>query len=243
VRFKAVWVAILAAAISITMGATASSQDVGSSMLRNYSDRIVKLTPTGRADTGGTGFQYVAPSGRAYLISNAHVCKLGEASGQMRAWNNKGRGILVRILEIADTTDLCILEPLPGVEPFSPAAGIDPFAPLYVLGHPHLGPLTFAQGYYRERTLIEIWEHDNPEKCEGPGREIKKVNGMFGPMEVCIRSLIGIDTSAVIYPGNSGSPMLNASGEVIGVVFASYGESHYGSAIPLDILLDFVSVY
>jgi S1-C subfamily serine protease len=82
-----------------------------------------------------------------------------------------------------------------------------------------------------------------PSECTGPGSEWKHIDGGFFSSDVCVRSYDAWETSAATYPGNSGSPMMNRDGEVIGVIFAADGETNRGFVIPLDVLKNFVRIY
>jgi len=48
-------------------------------------------------------------------------------------------------------------------------------------------------------------------------------------------------TSLKIYPGHSGSPLLNEVGDVVGVAFAAQQSSDYGYIIPLEIVRGFLN--
>lgn len=49
--------------------------------------------------------------------------------------------------------------------------------------------------------------------------------------------------SALIYHGSSGGPLLDISGKLIGLNFAGFENSHYGCAIPLSKIIEFMGKY
>lgn len=161
---------------------------------------------------GGSGFVVKAKSGRLYIATNAHVC------------GTEGATLIV---EIADTgvkyvetavfvsveQDLCLItltdqryEPLKiGKAPLRGEA-------VYTVGHPFLNGLTIFSGHVVDHTSVEVAYDD--EGCEGGHFE----RTFFGP--VCVREMLAMNVTAQSNPGNSGGPLLNADGEVVGIVFA-----------------------
>jgi serine protease Do len=218
--------------------------DVGAYLLKEKAPQVMKLTPVSRHNTGGTGFSLRAPSGKVYTITNGHVCGLAE-NGLMSAQSvGTNRWVTIKVIEVAPLTDLCVLEGLPAASGLELASSIDMHAEFFVVGHPKLEPITVSPGYIRSREIIDVIMGPAGDGCSGPGYRTESVPGFFGePMPVCIRSIDGYDTSAVIYPGNSGSPCFTADGDVMGVVFAGAGDTNYGSAIPLDVLRSFIGAY
>ena len=51
-------------------------------------------------------------------------------------------------------------------------------------------------------------------------------------------SVPAIRVSAEVRPGNSGGPLIDAEGQVIGVIFATTGVGGDGLAVPVDVLID-----
>src|SRR5271157_4158594 len=92
---------------------------------------------------GATGFAIKGLSGMSYIITNAHVCEevLRETKSQNLLFVKKDGHLLKRrVLEIFDTTDLCLIEGWPGVEGLSVGKDLDIGSVVYEVGHPHLMP-------------------------------------------------------------------------------------------------------
>jgi S1-C subfamily serine protease len=72
--------------------------------------------------------------------------------------------------------------------------------------------------------------------CEAGDTEM----GDFFGLKLCATPYMAFEITATIHPGNSGSPLLNADGEVIGVIFA--GSPFQSAAVPIEYLERFISV-
>lgn len=162
-------------------------------LIGHYPERSVVMMVTDSSMTaGGTGFEVIAPSGRIYTLTNAHICKDNATNAVVG-----DRVIPLRVIEIAQGSDLCLLEPVIGypglsVADESPKANED----VDIYGYGMLLPLTHSTGKW-----------------------IGKTSDLFALM-------FGLTnapeyTTVPILPGNSGSPVLNRLGQVIGVAFAS----------------------
>jgi serine protease Do len=188
------------------------ADDIGSRLLNEAGPKIFILTPPGVQTTGGTGFVLRLPDGSRYTVTNRHVCQLAVD----RMMEAQGRG-LIRVIGISNKVDLCLATAVPGTN-----SGLE-LAPseaqhIYVVGHPYLMPNVLSEGY------VVGYEH------------VFIADPQHGPFDVD-----AVITSAPIYPGNSGSPAMDASGRVVGVVFASSQLTHYGSMVSLDQLREFLS--
>lgn len=241
---------ILSAIIGVIVGVftfspSVSPQDPGQYFLTEKAPHIVKLTPPSRTSAGGTGFELRAPSGTIYTVTNGHVCELAEG-GYMRAFpQNSDRSVFVQVLEVSLTTDLCVLTGLPGaISALEMSEQLLPYEPLYVLGHPLLKPITFASGYAVSAGEIHLLEIDRDEAtCVGPSRHMEIIMSPFGPVNACVRSVRAVDTSIIIYGGNSGSPVMNRNGDVVGVIFAATLRNNHGAMVPLEDLRAFLADY
>lgn len=197
--------------------------------IMNEPHNFVKLTNL-QGTSGGTGFSVRAPSGKLYTMTNAHVCDgVMTEDGFIYGHDSKDddRVIQLRVLEVSDFTDLCLVEPMPN------ATGLDVSSvdavrndKLFVLGYPSLEPLQYAEGLMTANIKVTVPLFEvKLENCTLPKHKMIDIHGSFFgipvEMTICALSLDAAITNIKIYPGNSGSPVLNESGEIVGVVFAA----------------------
>lgn len=223
--------------------ASGASKDIGASLYDEAGPSVVTILPPDLRKTGGTGFAIHAPSGKDYILTNGHVCAVAQEGKVAVMVEGSARPRILKILEVSENTDLCLIEGAPSVKGLSLAHSLAWLRHLTVLGHPRLEPLTVSQGYVVSREDIQIEDEADAEHCKGPTRRLETSIGMLGPVETCVRTIEGIKTSVVIYPGNSGSPVFNDSGEVVGVMFAGDRAMNHGVMIPLEQIADFLSIF
>lgn len=216
---------------------------------------MIKATPN---SGGGTGWAVKAPSGTSYIITNSHVCDYLQQVDPSNTALVVGENETMRrrIIENSDFTDLCLIEGLPGVEGLS--IGSEPALQetLYAVGHPRLRPLTITEGSVVGREdaqiLYGVIEVDGQStgftnKCDLPKQSIVDldVDGLFGPMHVklCITTTKGAYLSGItIYPGSSGSPVVDDWGRVVGVAFAA-DSTNWAAIVSRSDLLKFINNY
>ena len=220
---------------------------------------IVKTDANNKVLGGGTGFQVVAPSGAKYILTNAHVCEMYSGDDTAIVKMHDGRLLPRHIIEISSETDLCLIEGMPGVDGLKVAKDANPGDTISVIGHPELMPLTLSQGEILAEEHVEfpyamILPDETPDsdmppetmklaQCHGAKFHPADLNTFFGTIKVCVVGLDADLTTAVTFPGNSGSPAVDGTGHVEGVLFAGDGETHYGMLIPLHSIKDFLTPY
>lgn len=213
------------------------TRDRSRDVLSSTKDSVVMVGHAGRWG-GGTGFVVEAPSGRKFLVTNNHVCA-GDGDVLITG-SSLERPLPARVIERLPHFDLCLVEApanLPALK-VGRESRVGDMA--LVVGHPYLRTLTLTFGPVRQKSVSAdfIIESD---KCDGIGQSHKEVDTFIGPMTLCFQSIPADEILAASLPGNSGSPVLNLSGEVVGVVFAIDGAGTY--IVPLANLQLLLSVY
>lgn len=193
---------------------------------------IVKVT-NAEGNSGGTGWVADSLSGKV-IVTNAHVCAVG-SGGYARIEGPNGQPYVKKILRQSPQRDLCILEGINAPALALAKSGPNRFDKLHTIGHPLLNPVTPVDGLFIGSTIGTFYEQptgENGGKCED-GAELVQVDTFFGPMSACQRNEeLGMST-LTIFPGNSGSPVLNDDGNVIGVI-NSAKQDNRGMFVPLD---------
>lgn len=210
------------------------------------SNTVFITNPKGALIQGSaTGFEVIAPSGKIYTLTNAHVCELGKDQIVLiQEKRHSDRLIPRHIIEVYSENDLCLIEGLPGYEGLSLADSVDIGDLNYAIGYPLGQAMNLSSGFIKNFEKVEIALPEvTTDNCVEPGMRIKELNTLFGPVPVCMIQRRSIHTNIPIYPGNSGSPMVNAFGHVTGVIFASNNQTTWGFAVPLDDVVDFLKAY
>ena len=147
------------------------------------------------------------------IITNRHVAA-GATDLQLNTW--EGIDFQVAVAGYGSGLDLAALSGVaPGGTSQAAAAGGDPTvgAPVYVAGYPEGNQLTVTAG---------VVAADAPDSALG----------VSGPV---------LELTDKVLPGNSGSPVLNQSGQVVGVVYATDTKTGDGLAMPLSSLTQFLA--
>lgn len=192
----------------------------------------------------GTGFQITAPSGKQFILTNAHVC--GEEQ-VLLATDFDGKAQKVAVLDIYQRHDLCLVQGIPEMPSLSLGKKIKKQQDIYTIGNPSALNTVLEQGRYLGITNIQVGykcTEDQRKECLkeklDPNLDVYKC---FLRMiyNICPKNYEVDYTNNSIAPGSSGSPAVDAYGRVVGVVFA--GSTRYNKAaflVPLEEIRKFL---
>lgn len=197
--------------------------------------------------SGGSGSHVIAPSGKVYIITNAHVCAIGKDS-TIFITDDYGNTIPRKILEISKITDLCLIEPLPNYHgALKIGSEVTAGQIVAAIGHPSLMPTTMSRGEVIGAEVIDVFDHymdplDSNDKCDLPKNKILEIESFFGPLKVCTVHINATLTTATSLPGSSGSPLVDFYGNLVGVVFAG-NRANWALAVTLSDVTNFLKSY
>jgi len=212
-------------------------EDVGSSVVRIFG------TSESTRTTGGTGFSVKSDSGRAYILTNKHICSLANEKGELRVeFPGLTRKYSRKIIEVSEKHDLCLVESLPTFKnSLKVSNGVAKGETVFVVGHPKLFGLTVKEGEYIEEAQISVAVSkgslvpiviNHPNNVTGAWQFPKIVTFITSRFNVYSRG------------GNSGSPIVNLNGDLVSVLFAGNPSDvmeTYG--VPLNFVKEFLKGY
>lgn len=159
-------------------------------------------------ESGGTGFVYDT-NGR--IVTNQHV--VADAS-QIQMKYSSGEWIEADVIGVDADSDLAVLEPVREPETAEQLEMVEE--------NPVRGDRVMVLG-----SPLDLEESVSHGIVSGTDRELRRANGFVIPDIV--------QTDAPVNPGNSGSPVLDSDGDVVGVVSARQGDN-IGFAISPEIV-------
>lgn len=209
---------------------------------------------------GGTGFAIKAPSGISYILTNDHVCGVSSDGRTVLVSGTNDVVMRRQIIAHDPNSDLCLIEGIPGVEGLSVAwSGPSIGDTLTVVGHPHLMPMHVSQGELTGSKDVTVMlgpisvvdpktgkeELIDPKKGGIPASECTMPKNTIADVEMDLMFVVlkvklclatvkdAYITGVTIFPGNSGSPVVNFWGNVEGVAFAG-NDTNWGLMVPIQ---------
>lgn len=229
---------IKAAGVSITLsimilfGAFIQPQLHNSYLRYEVGESTVKVMVSEQG--GGSGFAVTAASGKEFIATNKHVCDAAE-KGWVRIVSDSGIEAWKKVVYIDTKHDICLVEGDARLTPLELANGTRSTGEYhYIVGHPGLRPLTISVGEFIGFHIVRVADESAKTKkqCLGEVQVLSPMEQfMYGQEWVCVRSYKSFSSSAVAYGGNSGSPVVNKYGNVIGILFAGPSDQEHVSYI------------
>lgn len=236
----------LTAYLSITVCATITAPELHNHFLRHQvGENVVKVVALQSEKSGGTGFAIKGDSGVDYIMTNNHVCQM-QKNGVIRIKINEGEPVFKRVVHIDSIHDLCLIEGDSSLTPIRVSSALSKGDFVYVIGHPGLRSLTVSSGEYIGPKVIEMLENASTRKsCSGRVQELSPFEQLMYQAEfICIKSFDTSEITAVSYGGNSGSPVVNKYGNLVGVLFAgSSQQEHNNFVVPLSYIQKLLARY
>jgi len=166
--------------------------------------------------SGGTGFA-IKLNNKPYILTNKHICNI---QGRLYAHFNNKTVELFRIKK-SKLYDLCLMSGIEDIPTLSIASTIIPRQKVWLIGYPALRPLTIESGRFVANMRINIWGTCNKKQLAylyvKPTNILGRILKSIG---YCLKRYNESHINVISYGGNSGSPLLNSFGNVVGVLFA-----------------------
>lgn len=199
--------------------------------LSNHEATIPKVVNS-KGNSGGTGF-FLKHNDRQWFVTNKHICDSVGKDGKLILQWRDGTRVEANIVEVNQHADLCLATTAYRAErPFTLSKGYRMHQEVHTLGHPALYELVLSTGRIFDHSMIEMLVSVG-EEC-GPGETPTKVNLLFFELPACLKTYDALYLSNHTHGGNSGSPVLDNSGKVVGVIFAGNSQTLHGLAVPLE---------
>ncbi|MQA05193.1 MAG: PDZ domain-containing protein [Streptosporangiales bacterium] len=166
---------------------------------------VVSITASGGTSASeGSGFVI---SSTGHILTNNHVVAGAEQGGELTVTLRSGKQVAAKVVGTDPTTDLAVIK-VDGVENLKPVALGDSTslavgAPVVAIGSPLRLSGTVTSGI--------VSALDRPVRTSGSG------DSPFGGVERDSAVLDAIQTDAAVNPGNSGGPLVDGNGRVVGI--------------------------
>lgn len=203
----------------------------------------------------GTGFYIKAKSGKVVLITNAHVCMDSKEMVTFNGVPSSKTAVPHKVLKQNIFIDLCAIEVSTQDVPTLKIAKepVQEFDQTYTLGYP-LATRLFTKGHAQGKIDVPMhFPNIEQKKCPGQFTDLKKAQptSFIELLQILAMLSQGIETMCSVkqnlvlisnqgIPGASGSPVVNSSGEVVGVLNMGLFELKAAAIIPASFLEDFL---
>ncbi len=185
----------------------------------------------------GSGSIVVGASGNEYLLTNWHVCNAGSWKGKMRANYEDGTLIEAPLVKLDALSDLCASKVTPTHAALKVASSLRMGQHIYTRGYPY-GVLSFTEGSF---IGANKWDYfyaiEEVGECPTGSRKERAPDGRLAG---CVITYFDNVTNMYSRPGSSGSPVVDAKGELIGVMSSWDGNRDAGGMVTLEAVKRFM---
>lgn len=194
------------------------------------------------SDQGGcTGVQVIGPSGHVYTLTASH-CKPLLIGDKMKAITESGITYLVSLIAEDPSSDLLLLSSDSPTGVFV-ANEIFQHQKVHTLTHGHRMPTYRTDGELLDVQKVAVVLFDanesNVQQCSNMPK--LQLVGVPGLGMYCMMETYQMMATAGIIPGSSGGPLLDASGNLVGIASATNGS--FSAFVTLSDIKTFLKDY
>lgn len=215
-------------------------------LLRHSIQKKSVMITNAQGNHGGSGVNIMTPKGNKYILTNAHVCEVGGKEGIVYVQSDYEERVIPRkVIEKSGFTDLCLVEGLPNADYIKVGKEPLPGDYMWVVGHPRLYPTTMSQGENIGPMFMIVMDHiieSKEDKCNLPKNQIVWVDYFIWRVPVCTIAIVANQTNVTVQGGNSGSPIVDFYGNLVGLVFAG-DEKGWAAIITVADINKFIAPY
>ncbi len=202
---------------------------------------VKMVRPEGQSFASGSLVKM--PSGKSQIITNWHVCY--HAGGEVVHFKLFDNSAVTsgKVLKMDMVKDLCVVEIPQEITKIKPSLELGTenhrFQRIMIMGHPIDEPLQPSFGYILEMRHEQVGMTVEPDKACPVGAEKRE----FFFQTACLIDMYLYATTAVTYPGNSGSPAVDVHGKLVAVLNSGPDNTNHGNVIPLSDIKEFIKEF
>jgi S1-C subfamily serine protease len=194
-------------------------------------------------NSGGSGVVLENSPSESIVLTNNHVCK-GVVTKGGKIQMVDGSTHVVTGYVLGKEHDICALTVAADLENSIKVADKAPelYSKALITGHPALMPNLITEGHFGNRQIIRLISEVMPCKEDEIDNETDVLICLFFGGLPVLSTYEAQVVSATIMAGSSGSPVLNADGQLSGLVFAGNAEGlSYAFIVPFESVKNFLN--